>query len=57
MSIETRTSRLVKKTGVEKSRWTVPLRAAEYSSDIIGRFAALPYHGFQTCTVFAAEII
>jgi hypothetical protein len=25
MSIETRTSRLVKKTGVEKSRWTVPL--------------------------------
>jgi hypothetical protein len=25
-SIETRTSRLVKKTGVEKSRWTVPLR-------------------------------
>ncbi len=26
MSIETRTSRLVKKTGDEKSRWTVPLR-------------------------------
>jgi hypothetical protein len=26
MSIETRTSRLVKKTGVEKSRWTVPLK-------------------------------
>ncbi len=25
MSIETPTSRLVKKTGVEKSRWTVPL--------------------------------
>ncbi len=25
MSIETRTSRLVKKIGVEKSRWTVPL--------------------------------
>jgi hypothetical protein len=25
MSIETTTSRLVKKTGVEKSRWTVPL--------------------------------
>jgi hypothetical protein len=25
MTIETRTSRLVKKTGVEKSRWTVPL--------------------------------
>ncbi len=25
MSIETRTSHLVKKTGVEKSRWTVPL--------------------------------
>jgi hypothetical protein len=27
MSIETRTSRLVKKTGVKKSRWTVPLRS------------------------------
>jgi hypothetical protein len=26
MSIETRISRLVKKTGVKKSRWTVPLR-------------------------------
>jgi hypothetical protein len=26
MSIDTRTSHLVKKTGVEKSRWTVPLR-------------------------------
>jgi hypothetical protein len=25
MSIETRRSRLVEKTGVEKSRWTVPL--------------------------------
>jgi hypothetical protein len=25
MSIETTTSRLVKKTGVKKSRWTVPL--------------------------------
>jgi hypothetical protein len=30
MSIETRTSRLVKKTGVEKSRWTVPLRSKVY---------------------------
>jgi hypothetical protein len=26
MSIETRISRLVKKTGVQKSRWTVPLK-------------------------------
>jgi hypothetical protein len=26
MSIETRISRLVKKTGVKKSRWTVPLQ-------------------------------
>ncbi len=28
MSIETRISRLVKKTGVKKSRWTVPLRSS-----------------------------
>jgi hypothetical protein len=27
MSIDTRTSRLVTKTGVEKSGWTVPLRS------------------------------
>ncbi len=30
MSIETRTSRLMKKTGVEKSRWTVPLRSSSH---------------------------
>ncbi len=30
MSIETRTSRLVKKTGVEKSRWTVPLKLIDW---------------------------
>jgi hypothetical protein len=35
MSIETRISRLVKKTGVKKSRWTVPLR---YDSEGLGGF-------------------
>ncbi len=30
MSIETRISRLVKKTGVKKSRWTVPLTLLFY---------------------------
>ncbi len=34
MSIETRTSRLVKKTGVEKSRWTVPLSQFDVKTDL-----------------------
>ncbi len=41
MSIETRTSRLVKKTGVEKSRWTVPLKSLNgwcHGHDLIGDF-------------------
>jgi hypothetical protein len=31
MSIETRTSRSVKKTGVEKSSWTVPLSVKKHN--------------------------
>jgi hypothetical protein len=50
MSIETKTSRLVKKTGVEKSRWTVPLR------DSIRRDASRLQHLINNCTELAVHV-
>ncbi len=40
MSIETRINRLVKKTGVKKSRWTVPLRLESITFCIVFRRVA-----------------